>query len=91
MVERHIGGFPNDPTTQNDATLTLLDRGTLYDVFCPGSSEIHHSPRGGFGDVTVERPEKKGPQTVGCLGCFGGLKIPPSYIGIIINHYKDPY
>ena len=26
----------------------------------------------------------------GCLGCIGDDKL-PNYIGIIINHYKDPY
>ena len=26
----------------------------------------------------------------GCLGYIGDEKL-PSYIGIIINHYKDPY
>ena len=32
--------------------------------------------------------EEKGPWLV---GLYRGLYILPSYIGIIINHYKDPY
>ena len=29
-------------------------------------------------------------QSPGCLG-YVGDEILPSYVGIIINHYKDPY
>ena len=29
-------------------------------------------------------------KTTGCLGCIGD-EILPSFVGILINHYKDPY
>lgn len=32
--------------------------------------------------------EKKGP---GCFGYIGGYTILPNFVGIITNHYKDPY
>ena len=35
-----------------------------------------------------DEPPKKGP--LGCLGYIGDEKL-PSYMGIIMNHYKDPY
>ena len=34
---------------------------------------------------------KKGAGTPGCLGDLLGDEILPSYMGIILNHYKDPY
>ena len=35
----------------------------------------------------IEPRKKKAP---GCLGAYVGDEILPSYMGIVINHYKDP-
>ena len=40
-----------------------------------------------FGRKKIELSNEKKP---GCLGYIGDEKL-PNYIGIIMNHYKDPY
>ena len=76
--EMHISSFWNVPFLRS---FTILGYFIRWPFWGKDDNRFFYNPSGTLSN------EKRAP---GWL-CYIGDEILPSYIGIIINHYKDPY